>query len=87
MVKFIVKLTDVEEKALLTEMKSIQDWIDNAIHNRARVAINKIVDEVSDKKVSTLSDTERYKIVRKAVVKTGAEKEQEFLNTLPIKGI
>ena len=85
MSKYTVTLTSVEEKALLTEMGSIQDWIDNAIHNRARIAINKIVSDITNLHTGKLTVAERHDIVRKAVVKTAAEKEQEFLASLPIR--
>ena len=82
MFKFTVQLTDVEMKALLTEMKDVQEWLDNAIHNRARVAINKIVNDTSDKQVSKLSVLERENIVKLTNVKTAVEKETEFLSSL-----
>ena len=41
---YTITLTDTEDKALSYASLSQQDWIDNAIHNRCRIAIDEIVD-------------------------------------------
>jgi len=38
-----VKLTDTQTKCLEYSAYSVQDWCDNAIHNRARVAQEEII--------------------------------------------
>ena len=43
MAKYTVELTDAEDLALSHVAASQQDWIDNAIHERCRIAINDIV--------------------------------------------
>jgi hypothetical protein len=40
---YTVTLTDAENAALAYETASQQDWIDNAVHNRCRIAIDDIV--------------------------------------------
>jgi hypothetical protein len=40
---YTVTLTDAENQALAYETASQQDWIDNAVHNRCRIAIVDIV--------------------------------------------
>lgn len=42
---YIVTLSDAEDKALHTVAMSAQDWIDNAVHERCRIAIEEIVAE------------------------------------------
>lgn len=39
---FAVTLTDAELKALAYVAADPQDWIDNAVHNRCRIAIDEI---------------------------------------------
>ena len=39
-----ITLTDTEDKALSYASLSQQDWIDNAVHNRCRIAIDEIID-------------------------------------------
>lgn len=43
MAKYTVELTTTENLALGYVAASQQDWIDNAVHNRARIAIDEIV--------------------------------------------
>ena len=38
-----ITLTDIEDKALAYAALSQQDWIDNVVHNRCRIAIDEIV--------------------------------------------
>ena len=41
--QYIVDLTEAENKALGYAAFSQQEWIDNAVHERARIAIEEIV--------------------------------------------
>lgn len=40
---YTITLTDTEDKALSYAAFSQQDWIDNAVHERCRIAIEEIV--------------------------------------------
>ena len=41
--QYTVQITETEDKALSYASASQQEWIDNAVHNRCRIAIDKIV--------------------------------------------
>ena len=43
MAKYETELTDTEDKAMSYACLSTQDWVDNALKNRARIAIDDIV--------------------------------------------
>ena len=43
MVDITVKLTDTQNKCLEYAAASVQDWADNALHNRARIAQEEII--------------------------------------------
>jgi len=43
MATYTITLSDAEDKALSYVALSQQDWIDNAVHERARIAIDEIV--------------------------------------------
>lgn len=43
MTTYTITLTDAEDKALKAVAISAQDWIDNAVHERCRIAIDEIV--------------------------------------------
>lgn len=52
MVQYTVTLTDAENKALGYFASSQQDWIDNAIHERCRIAIDEIVKTEVERKLA-----------------------------------
>ena len=39
---YTIELTDAEVKAMEYVAVSVQDWVDNALKNRARIAMNEI---------------------------------------------
>ena len=43
MATYTITLSDAEDKALHVIALSAQDWIDNAVHERCRIAIEEIV--------------------------------------------
>jgi len=43
MATYTITLSDAEDKALKSVAVSAQDWIDNAVHERCRIAIDEIV--------------------------------------------
>lgn len=77
--KYTVELTPEEEKALLTDMTSIFNWINTAIHNKAKKCMDRIILENSDKQPDKISSVERASIVRNADVKSAIEKNKELL--------
>lgn len=52
MVQYTVTLSDAENKALGYFAASQQDWIDNAVHERCRVAIDEIVKAEVERKLA-----------------------------------
>ena len=81
---YTITLTDAENKALSVIALSQQEWIDNAVHERCRLAIDEIV-TAEVKRItsegSTLSGT-KEDIVLAATVETVAEKNAKAaLNT------
>lgn len=83
MSQFTITISAEEEKALSTCIISIQDWIDNAIHNRARIAIDSVVEDVTDKKAKKVSLDEKLLIVKNAVIETAIERNAKFEASLP----
>ena len=39
MVTFTITITDTENKAMEWCAENVEEWVDNALHNRARIAI------------------------------------------------
>jgi len=59
-----VPITDEEEKALLTDILSLQDWLDNAIRNKARQCIDDVCRQALEDETNTvLTAAEKQGIV------------------------
>ena len=81
MANHTVTLTDAEEKAMEYAAASVSEWIDNAAHNRARIAMDEICKIYTDHK---LENNEAITVVGKdamvlaafeeGLVQTGAER-------------
>ena len=76
---YTITLTDAEDKALGYVAVSQQEWIDNAVHNRCRIAIDEIVNAEVEKKLAageTISGS-KEDIVNAADIKSAAERNLE----------
>jgi hypothetical protein len=73
MKKFTIIVSEAEEKALSTVMIDIQEWVQNAISNRARQAIDKIISDTTSSNPKKLNEAEREQIIIAAKVKTAVE--------------
>jgi hypothetical protein len=78
--QYTITLTDAEDKALGIVAFSQQEWIDNVVRERCRIAIEDIVAEEVNRITSTggtLSGT-KEDIVVAAPIKSAAERHAEF---------
>jgi hypothetical protein len=81
---YTVTLTEAETKAMEYVAADVQDWIDNAATNRARIAIDEICDLYVKHKLDnneTITATNKPDMVLAAyeegLVKTAAERNEE----------
>jgi hypothetical protein len=80
MTTYTIILTEAENKALGFVAVSQQDWIDNVVHERCRVAIEEIVAAEVQRKLAaneTISGT-KEDIVNAAPIKSAAERQSEY---------
>jgi hypothetical protein len=80
MTTYTIILTEAENKALGFVAVSQQDWIDNVIHERCRVAIEEIVAAEVQRKLAaneTISGS-KEDIVNAAPIKSAAERQTEY---------
>lgn len=73
---YTITLTDAQDKALSVIALDQQEWIENAVFERCRVAINEIAKQEIERKLSlgeTISGT-KDDIVLAAEIETAAEK-------------
>lgn len=74
---YTITLSAAEDKALHVVALSAQDWIDNAVHERCRIAIEEIVSAEVQRKLAageTISGS-KDDIVMAAQIESAAEKD------------
>ena len=77
MATYTITLSDAEDKALKTVALSAQDWIDNAVHERCRLAIDEIVNAEVQRKLAAGEPITGSKddIVMAADIESAAERQ------------
>ena len=77
MTTYTITLSDAEDKALHIVAMSAQDWIDNAVHERCRIAIEEIVAAEVQRKLAAGESITGSKddIVMAAPVESAAERQ------------
>ena len=78
MKQFTITITAEEERALLTDMISIQEWIQNAISNKARQTIDSIIEQETTHNYRKLKPDEKKKLIAGLTLKTAAAKAKEL---------
>ena len=87
MATLTIKLTAAQEKALAYVAAFPQEWAENAVHNRCRIAIDEIyADEVermtADPDITSIP-ADKDAVVLAANIKTAAERTTEAEAELP----
>jgi hypothetical protein len=77
---YTITLSDAEDKALSIVAASQQDWIDNAVHERCRIAIDEIVNDEVQRKLAAGEPITGSKndIVMAADIETAAERNERL---------
>ena len=77
MTTYTITLSDAEDKALHFVAMSAQDWIDNAVHERCRIAIDEIVNAEVQRKLAANEPITGSKedIVMAADIESAAERQ------------
>jgi len=80
MATYTVTLSDAEDKAIHVVALDAQDWIDNAVHERCRIAMEEIVANYVKEQLAAgkpLSGSTTEEIVLAADVKSAAQRNAE----------
>lgn len=81
MPQYILNLTDAQDKALGYVAASQQEWIEGAVHERCRLAIEEIVAQEVERKLAageTISGS-KEDIVMAAQIKSAAQRHAEAI--------
>ncbi len=84
MKQYTITLSDAEDKALAYIAVSQQEWIDNAVHERCRIAIEEIVAAEVQRKLAlgeTISGT-KDDIVLAAPILSATERNEQQENQI-----
>ena len=74
MKQITITISDEEEKAMLGVMVDIEEWINNAIHNRARQAIIQAIDEQTDQQAKKLTVEQCLTLIQNMTIQTAADR-------------
>jgi len=91
MAKYTIELTDTEDKAMSYACLSTQDWVDNALKNRARIAKDEIVASVvkhcndNSIQLATGVDAQVSQGFSLGIIKTAKEVNEEAAKNTPPK--
>ena len=77
MISITVNLTDNEYKALLYDIVDVQEWIENALHNKARQIIDRLVAEHTSYSPAKIKYEDKLKLVASLKLKTAKERQEE----------
>ena len=84
---YTVTLTDAEDKALRYVALDPQDWIDNAVHNRCRQAIDAIytaeVERMTADPEITSIPADKTQVVLDADIMSAADRQAQTAAELP----
>ena len=70
-------LTDEEEKALLTDMVDIAEWVENLLRNKARQVMDRVIEEHTEYNPRRLDPVRKQQIVAGLKLKTAVERMAE----------
>ena len=78
---YTIELNDAEVKAMEYVAFSVQDWVDNALKNRARIAIDEIYNSevarmTADPDITSIP-ADKDKVVLDADIKSAVERQAE----------
>jgi hypothetical protein len=81
MTTYTIELTDAETKAMEYVALSVQDWADNALQNRARIAMDEIYDaevaRMTEDPTITSIPADKEAVVLAADIKSAAVRNAE----------
>lgn len=72
------ELSNAEVKALLWDILDLNLWVQNALKNKARQCIDKIVEENSDKQPKKLTVADKEQIILTADIESALKRQKKF---------
>lgn len=78
MPKLEIEYTDEQMKAMEWQVINPLEWIQHAWDNKARLCVDRLVEEYSDYKAAKIAMPQKIEIVRGANIRTAAQRQKEL---------
>jgi len=78
MPEFTVKVSNEELKALEWDIYNVQDWIQNAISEKARRTVDILVEQHTDKNPKKVLKADKEKIIKQLELETAKERSDRL---------
>ena len=78
MPKFIVKISKEELKALEIDIFEVQDWIQNAISEKARRVMDRIIEQHTNLNYKKVLKSEKEAIIAELILETVKERTERL---------
>lgn len=76
-VTYTVIVTDEEAKILDWQLVSPQQWVENAVKGKISKSEDRMLEQLSDKRVDKLTEQEKKNLIKNSTLKTRAERDKE----------
>lgn len=85
MIEYKLTLSEAEDKALRYVTLNPQEWIDNVVHSRCRIAMDEIVNKEVQRRLTNDENISGTKedIVLSAEIKSAAQRQEEAEQQMP----
>jgi len=88
MTTYTTTLTAAETKAMEHIAFSVQDWVDNALQNRARIAMDEIYEAevarmTADPTITSIP-ADKEQVILDADIKSAAQTQEDMLAEMPV---
>jgi len=78
MVTFTLSIDDNEYEALSCDIVDVQEWIENALRNKARQVIDRLVAEHTSYNPAKIKYEDKLKLVATLKLKSAKERQEEL---------
>lgn len=78
MPQFTVTVSEEELRALEWDIVDVQEWIQNAISNKARQCVDAVITKYTDKQPNKLSVEDRLSLIGQLSFESAAKRQKEL---------
>ena len=80
-----VTITDEEYKVLEWQLVNPQQWVDDAVKNKIRKSEERMLIELTDQRLETLTAQEKETLIANSILQTRAQRDAEEITALEAK--